>query len=209
MHALTRPAAVVALAIVLTACTRDGEIELIEKPPETRWRAVATEQDRERLRSWRKAWIEALPAARATAAGGIAAQGALFEPDQALLRAMPPSGDYKCRTFKLGSQPAGIDGFMAYPWFNCRVGLDGEIPTLVKLDGSQRPVGRLYAETDARVVFLGTLQLGDERTSLSYGQDDKRNMAGYVERVGTTRWRLVLPYPAFESQLDVIELVPA
>ena len=34
-------------------------------------------------------------------------------------------------------------------------------------------------------------------------------MAGVVERVGDNRWRLVLPYPRFESLLDVIELASA
>ena len=34
-------------------------------------------------------------------------------------------------------------------------------------------------------------------------------MAGLVERIGDNRWRLVLPAPAYESMLDVIELVPA
>jgi len=33
-------------------------------------------------------------------------------------------------------------------------------------------------------------------------------MAGYVERVGERRWRMVLPRPTFESIVDVIELVP-
>ena len=60
-----------------------------------------------------------------------------------------------------------------------------------------------------RMVFLGTLQLGDEQRALQYGRDRERDMAGVVERIGDNRWRLVLPYPAFESTLDVIELVPA
>src|SRR5690606_20523521 len=43
----------------------------------------------------------------------------------------------------------------------------------------------------------------------NYGSDRMRDMAGLVERVGDNRWRLVLPAPAYESLLDVIELVPA
>ena len=73
----------------------------------------------------------------------------------------------------------------------------------------QRPSGTLYAETGARVIFLGALALGDETTALSYSLDRKRDMAGYIERVAIGRWRLVLPWPNFESQLDVIEMVPA
>jgi hypothetical protein len=34
-------------------------------------------------------------------------------------------------------------------------------------------------------------------------------LAGYIERIGDKRWRLVLPYPRFESLLDVVEIVPA
>jgi hypothetical protein len=196
-------------ALTLANCTKDGNLQLVKEAPETRWRMITTEQDRDRLRNWRKAWVEALPKARAADAAAIAKQGPLFEPDQALGRAMPPAGDYKCRTFKLGAQREGLRDFTAYPWFRCRVGREGEMPTLVKLDGSQRTTGKIYAETDTRVIFLGTLELGDETIPLSYGQDAKRDMAGYIERVGTTRWRLVLPWPAFESQLDVIELVPA
>jgi hypothetical protein len=33
-------------------------------------------------------------------------------------------------------------------------------------------------------------------------------MVGVVERIGENRWRLVLPYPHFESTIDILELVP-
>ena len=79
----------------------------------------------------------------------------------------------------------------------------------VKLDTEQRPDGLLYPNTDARAMFVGTLVLGDETAPLRYGVDAKRNMVGYVERIEDKRWRLVFPYPGFESKLDVIELTPA
>jgi hypothetical protein len=60
-----------------------------------------------------------------------------------------------------------------------------------------------------RQIFLGTLVLGDETQALQYGQDETRDVAGYVERIGANRWRLLMPSPHFESQLDVMELVPA
>jgi hypothetical protein len=50
--------------------------------------------------------------------------------------------------------------------------------------------------------------LGDETRALQYGQDETRDVAGYVERIGPNRWRLIMPKPHFESQLDVMELVP-
>ena len=34
-------------------------------------------------------------------------------------------------------------------------------------------------------------------------------VSGLVERIGERRWRLVIPWPANESNLDLIELVPA
>lgn len=197
------------IALALAACTRDGKLQLVKEAPETRWRMVTTDQDRERLRNWRKAWVEALPKASKSDAAAIAEQGPLFEPDQALGRAMPPAGDYKCRTFKLGGLRDDMRDFAAYPWSSCRVGSEGELPSFAKLDGVQRPMGKIYAESDTRAIFLGALELGDETIPLAYGQDKKRDMAGYIERVGATRWRLVLPWPTFESQLDVIELVPA
>ena len=67
----------------------------------------------------------------------------------------------------------------------------------------------LFPESDARAIFLGTLVLGDETAPLRYGQDSNRDMIGYVERIGEKRWRLVLPYPRFESLLDVVDLTPA
>ena len=47
-----------------------------------------------------------------------------------------------------------------------------------------------------------------KRRALQYGQDQQRDVAAYVERIGPNRWRLVMPAPHFESQLDVMELVP-
>lgn len=52
------------------------------------------------------------------------------------------------------------------------------------------------------------MQLGDEMRIMSYGRDRERNLAGLVERIGERRWRILFPYPHFESTLDVIELVP-
>jgi hypothetical protein len=51
--------------------------------------------------------------------------------------------------------------------------------------------------TDRRMIFLGTLQLGDERACLRYGHDRERDMIGLVERIARRRWRLVFPYPPF------------
>ena len=49
--------------------------------------------------------------------------------------------------------------------------MEGERLTFTKLDGSQRPIGRLFADVDRRLIFLGTLQLGDEGRAYQYGID--------------------------------------
>jgi hypothetical protein len=79
---------------------------------------------------------------------------------------------------------------------------------LAKLTGVQRYVGLVFPGDAIRNVFLGTLVLADENRALQYGQDQRRDVAGYVERIGPNRWRLVMPQPHFESRLDVLELVP-
>jgi len=176
----------------------------------TNWRAVASDADRDRLRNTRQAWADALAKARGAGnARTIAAQGVLFDPDVALADAKPPAGDYRCRVFKLGAKSPGNTDFVAYPAFRCRVADNGEMSQLTKLTGSQRPTGQLFDDGRYRKVFLGTLVLGDEERALDYGRDATRDMAGTVERIGPKRWRMTLPYPHFESVLDVIELVPA
>lgn len=170
------------------------------------WRKLATPADRKRLREWRTSWIAALAGARRDRQGAaaIVADPELFAPDRALTRPLPPEGDYRCRTIKLGHPgTVGLD-YVAYPWFRCRV-FDGR---LAKVDGSQRLGGRFHADTDARAVLLGTLVLGDERKPIGYGRDRGRDMAGLVERIGPARWRVVFPYPAYESLLDLLELRP-
>lgn len=178
-------------------------------PSVPRWRVVATEDDRRRLRGWRAAWMDGLAGARRAPDGvaEIAREGPLLDPDVALTEPAPPPGDYDCRTIKLGSQVNGLT-YVTYPPVLCRIETDGDGLAFTKVDGSQRPIGRLYPDHDLRMVFLGTMQLGDERRAYQYGIDSDRNMIGMVQRIGPSRWRLVLPSPHYESRLDVIELVP-
>ena len=153
--------------------------------------------------------MEALRKARREHAADLAAAGALVEPDAALLRPEPPAGEYRCRTIKIGAQEGAVLDWVAYPEFRCQIGRDGETLSFTRLGGSQRPVGHIYPDGARRMIFLGSLQLGDERQVLRYGSDSDRDMAGILERVGDRRWRLVFPRPTFESIIDVIELVPA
>lgn len=200
-------------ALALAGCAVVPEAKppvALEAAPEPgSWRATATAQDRDRIRNWYGAWESALADARAKGFGAdLDREGALLAPLAALPNPHLPPGNYRCRTIKLGSQ-AGNVGFTAYGWFACRVNAEQGIVSLVKVTGSQRPIGLIFPDDMRRQIFLGTLLLGDETIPLDYGSDRMRDIAGLVERIGEQRWRMVLPRPAYESLLDVIELVPS
>jgi hypothetical protein len=204
-----RTAVLISLPIALAGCN------VIEQPAgliprwTTAYREVIGEDDRLRLRDWRQAFEEGLTAARkAGHSAEVARQGALLDPDAALAAPAIPNGMYRCRVIKLGAREAGNLDYVAYPGFTCRVRPERGLQRLGKLSGSQRYVGLIFPGDAIRNIFLGTLALGDETRVLQYGQDEQRDVAGYVERIGPSRWRLVMPRPHFESRMDVLELVP-
>jgi hypothetical protein len=195
----------------LAGCTRSREVVAppnAERPSDT-WRSLITQDDRNRIRHWRDSWTEALTQARPAFEAAIAHEGPLLDPDVALPEARLPAGDYRCRTVKLGAQGAGHAAFTAYEPRLCRIGAEGTRLQFTALGGPQRPIGTLFPDTGRRMIFLGTLQLGDEALAYRYSRDQERDMVGLLERIGDHRWRLVLPHPHFESLLDVIEIVPA
>ena len=195
------------VAISIAAAGSAQQADCPEGTAATNWRTVATESDRVRLRDWRTAFAHALDQAQAAGnANDVAGEGVLLQPDAALGGPIP-AGDFRCRTIKVGAKADGMLNYVAYPPFHCRISPQGDVQHLDKLNGSQRPHGTIYPADQLRQVFLGTIVLGDERVAYKYGRDPERDMAGWVERIGDARWRLVLPYPHYESTLDVIELV--
>jgi hypothetical protein len=175
------------------------------------WRGVITPADRDRYQRRAAAWTLALEQARRQpGSGDLSALGALIDPDAGRPGVAPPPGAYRCRTVKLGSQgDEGGLGYVVYGWFACRIEQTPAGLKLVKRTGSQRPAGLLFPENDREMVFLGSMALASEPTARSYGQRPERDMVGVLERVGEARWRLVTPWPATESNLDLLELVPA
>lgn len=206
---MLRVAAALGLGAALAGCSVYREATSPAMDTAVSWRRLATDVDRTKLRNWRKAWSEALPLARAADAKLIDGDPALFDPDRALAEAMPPAGAYRCRTFKLGGGGTAVRAIVAYDWRPCTLTQDGLARHFRVQGGIQRPDGNLFPDVTARAVFLGTLEVGDDSAPLRYGLDDKRDLIGYGERIGAQRWRLVIPYPGFESKLDVIEIAPA
>lgn len=213
---MIRGATAIALctALILPGCaamrTTAGTISRERAMTMDDWHNVATHADRVRLRDWWGAWADALASARSAGhAAQIAREGALLDPSAALADAALPVGDYACRITKLGARANGGLAYVAYPAFRCRVSGAGAVLEFVKLTGSQRHHGLLFRDDQPnRMVFLGTLALGDEGRAPDYGADAARNQAAWVERIGPARWRMVFPRPAFESIVDVMELVP-
>ena len=202
--------------IILAALLACSSCSVIEQPSgliarwTTQWKDVATKDDRARLADWRASFVSALDAAKkAGQAAEVEHEGALLDPDAALSAPAIPNGMYRCRVIKLGAKPAtDTRPYASTPAFPCRVKADRELQRFNKYEGPQRYAGLIFPGDAVRDVFLGTLVLGDETRALQYGQDELRDVAGYVERIGPARWRILMPKPHFESQFDVMELVP-
>lgn len=196
------------LAVLLSGCA--GHKSTVAAPAQaTNWRAIITESDRVRLRDWRESFTASIAAARKAGNGlSIDREGVLLDPDAALGNAAPPAGNYQCRVIKLGTQGKSLAAYTVFPNYRCILSAEGQMMSFAKLDGIQRPVGLIFADSPNRQIFLGTMMLGDETLALQYGRDKTRDMLGTVERIGTNRWRMLLPYPHFESLMDVIELIP-
>jgi hypothetical protein len=173
------------------------------------WMSVATPADESRLGRVGLAWASALAEAKRTNPGDVRSEGKLLEPRAGLAAPAPTPGSYNCRLIKLGRAGRRGPAFERFKPFFCYVEAEGELLTIVKQTGSERPAGRLWQDDmPNRLIFLGSLALGNEEQPLAYGDDPKRDMAGVMERIAPFRWRLVIPWPQGTSKLDVFELTP-
>lgn len=194
--------------LLVGGCTHPSARLQPAEAPVANWHSLITDDDRIRLRDWRQAFGRALATARKSGNGlSIDREGVLLEPDAAIDGDGPPPGNYQCRVIKLGAQGSMIANYTVFPNYHCEIAAEGTVMSFAKRDGIQRPVGLIFDDSASRQIFLGTMMLGDETLALQYGRDGTRDMAGVVERIGDKRWRIVLPYPHFESMLDVVELI--
>jgi hypothetical protein len=175
------------------------------------WKHVATAADQDRLARLGLAWQEALEEAKRSNGADVRHEGKLLMPRSGLPRPAPTPGSYNCRLIKLGKATAKGKAYESFKPFFCYVEVetDDNLLTIVKQTGSQRPAGRLWEDDDpTRLIFLGSLALGDEQQPVAYSDDPKRDMAGVLERIAPFQWRLVIPWPQSTSKLDVFELTP-
>lgn len=208
---------ILALSLVLGGCLAPQPAPRIPAPVQAaappskaeRWLSVATAPDADRLNRLPFAWTDGLREARARFASDVRAEGDLLRPDAALARPAPTPGSYNCRLVRLGSTDRRAPAFARFKPFFCYVEVEDDLLTVVKQTGSERPAGRLWDDDVAtRLVFLGSVALGNEARPKPYGADDRRDVAGFMERIGPMRWRLVLPNPRSGAKLEIYELTP-
>ena len=174
------------------------------------WIGVASLEDRNRINRTALAWQTGL--AEANAGGfrtAIRSEGRLLASGGALSRPAPTPGSYSCRLVTLGRSAQRGPAFVKFKPFFCYIDLEGELFTIVKQTGSQRPAGRLWEDDiPTRMIFLGSLALGNEEEARAYGDDPRRDVAGVFERIAPFVWRLVIPFPQDGTKLQVFELTP-
>lgn len=202
--------------LLLAGCetvNKDQPRAVVTVDPPTKadvWQGLASEPDKLRIQRIATGWVSGLQEARRAGNGAeIRAEGRLLDPDAGLERPAPTPGSYNCRMLTLGREGTRGPAFQKFKPFFCFVQVDQDLLAIVKQTGSKRPAGRLWEDDDSkRLIFLGTLALGNEEEAKPYGEDGRRDMAGVFERIGSFRWRLVIPYPRTGAKVDVFELTP-
>lgn len=122
-------------------------------------------------------------------------------PGQALI------GNWRCRNMKMG----GMNAYIVYQWFDCRiVPMNGGL-LLQKTTGSLRTQGWLYPENGAW-IYLGSQSARGERLGNYSGRTPSAgapatpdDQIGLLTGIGNNRLRLEIPGPVEESTYDIIE----
>lgn len=173
------------------------------------WRTAITEPDRRRLALLWRAWRDARDQiAAAGHADELTKLGDIADPALFAEGGPPAPGNYRCRTIKLGARTPGMPVMVMAAARPCRIEEAGEFLRLVSPLGAQRTAGLLYPDDD-RMIYLGAVSLGSESGLFAYKRDAERDQVGVLHRIGAARWRLELPWPKWESALDIVEITPA
>jgi hypothetical protein len=203
-------------AALLSGCQATGTrppkavVEVGADEPEQAWAGIIDAADRDRLNRLPAAWEQAIAGSRGVANGRrLRAEGPLLDPAAALPRPALPPGSYRCRLHRFTAPGRGRGGLVSSGPFFCFVGAEGANTSFTRQTGPDRPGGYLYDNTEMRQIFIGATAQGREQVPPAYGQEAQRNVAGVVERVGSFRYRLVVPWPRSGDILEVYELIPA
>ncbi len=199
---------VVLVPVLLGGCASNGRSAAGFRPPPA-WQTVIREDDRGRLAGLFAAWSKALGQARDAGDGkALAAYGDLVVADAVKPGALPGPGQYRCRTLQIGVQDGAAPAAAAFsvaPVQRCVIAQKAGALWFEQTDGAQRIAGTLYGDDD-RLVFLGSLALRGEAGMMHYGDDGDRNQVGVLRPLGVGRWRLELPWPAWQSNLVIVEI---
>jgi hypothetical protein len=178
-------------------------------PSMAAWEGRISAHDRERL--------EQLPASRAEGLAGAEAAGrveralvnAIVARTSGPISAQELKGTWRCRILKL----SGLAPIKVYDWFTCRVRENKYGLYFEKITGSERMAGYLDDYGDGRMVLLGALSVkNDPPRPYSGGNpgigvaSSSSDLVGLVSTLGRGHARIEFPYPAIESDYDVIEL---
>lgn len=214
MSPMSNPAglALLAAAALLSGCAGKSPATAgVRAPP---WQTVIRDADRKRLAGLWGAWTRSLADVQQAGQGDrVGALGAMAVADAAIPAPPPAPGAYRCRSVKMGNREDGTirtpsPPMMAGDFRPCRISVRKGLLHFDQGDGAQRVAGALYPDGD-RQVFLGAMALAGESGIMAYGTDADRDQVGVLRALDDRRWRLELPWPMWQSNLQVIEIVPA
>jgi hypothetical protein len=192
------------------------------QPAVSSWQGQMQEDDRRRLAGLWSAWTRGLAEVRAAglesvlqALGPVAVppvEPLPGRPEPLELGRLPATGDYQCRIIRLGLRDDGWPRDAGVPlrvadWAPCRLAADRlGMMRFDMLAGAQRLHGRLWADGD-RMIFLGALALESETGDRRYGDDPDRDALGVLRPLEDGHWRLELPWPRWQSNLMLVEII--
>ena len=192
------------------AARRQPSVEVGPPLKSDAWKQVATAADKDRIARLGLAWQEALAEAQQDQRRATSARKASCSCRAPPCRGPAPTpGSYNCRLIKLGkatAQEQAVRELQAVLLLRRGRGRPADHRQADRQPAAGRPV--VGGRRPDRLMFLGSLALGDEQQPLAYGDDPKRDMAGVLERIAPFKWRLVIPWPQSTSKLDVFELTP-
>jgi hypothetical protein len=200
-----------ALALALTMAPVLAACATTPKPPP--WQLVILPADRRRLALLWDSWTRSMATAdKAGDMPALAALGPMADPKAAIDAPLPGAGVYRCRSVRVGVRtdplqpgaPRGPAMLKAEPEL-CTISLRNGQLWFEQGAGVQRVGGFLFADGD-RLVFLGSMALPGETGFMRYGADADRDQVGVIRTLGPGLWRLELPWPMWQSDLQVIEI---